>query len=94
MAGYVIVQVDVHDAEKFEQYRPQVPPTLEQYGGEYVVRGGPQECLEGTWHPRTVVIKFASVEKARAWYDSEEYAAPKALRHSASNANLLIVEGA
>ncbi len=93
MAGYIIVQVDVHDAETYEKYKPMVPPTLVPYGGEFVVRGGPQECVEGNWHPRTVVIRFADVATARAWYDSPEYAPAKALRHAAANANLLIVEG-
>ncbi len=93
MAGYIIVQVDVHDAAAYERYKPMVPPTLAPYGGEFVVRGGPQDCVEGDWHPRTVVIRFPDVAKARAWYDSEEYAPAKALRHSAAKANLLIVEG-
>ena len=62
MAAYVIVLIEGSDPETFEVYRAQVPPTLEAYGGEYVVRGGEQEVLEGDWpYPRTVVLKFPSV---------------------------------
>lgn len=94
MAGYVIVQLDVHDVEAFERYRGQVGPTIEQYGGRYLVRGGRMERLEGDEPlPRCVVLEFPSYEQARAWYDSDEYAAPKALRHSASRANTILVEG-
>ena len=94
MTAYVIVQIEVTDPETFETYRAQVPPTLEAFGGEYVVRGGEHEVLEGDWsHPRTVVLKFPSVEQAKAWHASTEYEGPKALRQSASNANMIVVEG-
>ena len=94
MTAYVIVQIEVTDPETFEAYRAQVPPTLEAYGGEYVVRGGEQEVLEGDWsYPRTVVLKFPSVEQAKAWHASAEYTGPKALRLSASKCSMLVVDG-
>ena len=46
MAGYVVVQVSIHDPEGFAVYREMVPPTLEVYGGRYLVRGGDWENLE------------------------------------------------
>ncbi len=39
MPAYLIVDVDVTDPEKFERYRLQVAPTLERYGGTFLVRG-------------------------------------------------------
>ena len=94
MAGYVIADVDVHDADAYEEYKKLVPATLEPYGGRFVVRGGAAEPLEGTWKPkRIVVLEFPSVERARAWHGSEEYREAKALRQRASTGNLLLVEG-
>ncbi len=94
MAAYIIVQIDITDPEAFDVYRAQVPPTLELFGGEYIVRGGEQEILEGEWaYPRCVVLKFPSMEQARAWHASPEYEAPKALRQSAAKGNMLLVEG-
>jgi uncharacterized protein (DUF1330 family) len=92
--GYIIVQVDVQDAAKFEDYRALVPDTIKQYGGEYLVRGGAFERLEGD-EPlgRMVMLKFPSYAQAKAWYDSEEYAGPKAMRHASSRANAILVEG-
>jgi len=92
--GYIVVQVDVQDAEKFEDYRALVPDTIKQYGGEYLVRGGKFEKLEGQ-EPlgRMVMLRFPSYEQAKAWYDSEEYAGPKAMRHASSRANAILVEG-
>ncbi len=94
MTAYIIVQVEVTDPDTFEAYRAQVPPTLEAHGGEYLVRGGVQEVLEGDWdHPRTVVLEFPSMDQAKAWHASVEYEGPKALRQSAAKTNMIVVEG-
>jgi uncharacterized protein (DUF1330 family) len=94
MAAYVIVQVDVKDAAQFDEYRKQVPSTIQQYGGRYLVRGGKSETLEGGWNPpRVVVLEFPSVEQARKFYDSPEYAPQKALRLSCTNSKMILVEG-
>lgn len=94
MAAYVIAQVDVKDAAKFEAYRALVPATLEKYGGEFIVRGGTMEVLEGTWaHPRCVVLRFPSFERAKAWYTSPEYAGPMAMRKACADTNIVVVEG-
>ena len=75
MSAYVIAEVEVTDSETFEEYRKLVPPTIEAFGGRYVVRGGAIYGLEGDWRPgRMVVIEFADVERAKAWHGSEFYA--------------------
>lgn len=95
MTGYVIAQIDVTDQAAYEEYRQQVPATVAAYGGEFVVRGGAMEVLEGeAIYPRIVVVRFPSVDQARRWYESAEYAGPLALRKSASKGYLLLVEGA
>lgn len=94
MAAYVIADVEVKDPAVFDEYRKQVPGTIEKYGGRYLVRGGATDVLEGEWRPRRlVVLEFPSVAVARRWYDSEEYRAPKALRRRATVTNLVLVEG-
>jgi len=94
MAAYVIVQIEVTDPETFETYRQQVPAIIERHGGEYLVRGGAMEVLEGDWPlPRVVVLKFPSMDQAKAWHASAEYEGPKALRQSASKGNMIVVEG-
>ncbi len=95
MPAYVIVQVDVTDPATFETYRAQVPATLAPYGGEYVVRGGTMEVLEGAWpFPRCVVLKFPDMATAKAWHASPEYAGPLKLRQAAARSNMIVVEGA
>ena len=95
MAAYVIVDVDIHDAALYDEYRKRVPATIEKYGGKFLVRGGKFEKLEGSWQPtRLVVLEFPSMDQAKRWYDSEEYREPKTLRLRASKASAILVEGA
>ena len=95
MSAYIIVQVNVNDAERYEKYKGMVPPSLEPFGGRFIVRGGAVENLEGSWNPsRVVVIEFDSVEKAKAWWSSDEYADAKALRQATADTEMIVVQGA
>ena len=95
MAAYVLNDMEITDPALFEEYKKLTPATVAQYGGRFLVRGGRTETLEGEWSPkRLVIIEFPSVEQARAWADSPEYAPAKRLRQLASKSNLIVVEGA
>ena len=94
MSAYIFVSVEVHDSVRYEEYRKTVLPTIEAYGGKFLVRGGKMEVLEGGWPQRRIVIvEFPSADKARAWWHSPEYAAPKALRQATSHTEMILVEG-
>jgi uncharacterized protein (DUF1330 family) len=94
MAAYVVVDVQVNDPVRYEEYRKTVAPTLAAYGGRFLVRGGKVERLEGTWSPkRLVIVEFPDVATAKAWWGSAEYANPKAVRQSASRTEMIVVEG-
>lgn len=94
MSAYVIAEVEVTDLETFEEYRKLVPPTIEAFGGRYVVRGGAIDSLEGDWRPkRLVVIEFDDAARAKAWHGSELYAPARALREASSNTRMIVVDG-
>ena len=94
MPAYVIAEVKVTDPKLYEEYRKMVPATFEKYGGRFLARGGNVETKEGGWSPpRLVIVEFPSMERARAWYHSEEYAPALALRKRASEGKLILVEG-
>jgi uncharacterized protein (DUF1330 family) len=94
MAAYLVVQVDVKDPARYADYRTMVPPTLAKYGGRFIVRGGRTETLEGDWSPkRFVVVEFPSLEQAKAWWASPEYAEAKALRQATSETQMIVAEG-
>jgi len=95
MAGYVVAEVEVTDSAVYEEYRKLVPATVAKYGGKYLVRGGAVERKEGGWEPkRLVVLEFPSLDQARTWYHSPEYAPALALRLKAARSKVLLVEGA
>ena len=48
----IIVNVEVKDSVRYVDYTRAVGPTLDAYGGRFVVRGGRAEKLEGSWEPR------------------------------------------
>jgi uncharacterized protein (DUF1330 family) len=94
MSAYVVVQVDVKDPVRYEDYKRLVPPSVAKYGGRFVVRGGKTETLEGTWSPkRFVMLEFPDAERAKAWWASADYAEAKALRQATAHTELIVVEG-
>ncbi|HEY7287923.1 MAG TPA: DUF1330 domain-containing protein [Vicinamibacterales bacterium] len=94
MSAYVVVQIDVTDPVRYEDYKKLVPESLAKFGGRFIVRGGRTETLEGTWAPRRfVMVEFPDMERARAWWASEEYAEAKALRQATSSTEMIVVEG-
>lgn len=94
MAVYMIANVDIKDPTVYDEYRQQVPGTLEKYNGKFLVRGGKVEVLEGDWQlKRVVVIEFADAAAAKRWYESPEYQAIIGLRFKATVSQFVMVEG-
>jgi uncharacterized protein (DUF1330 family) len=95
MAAYLIGEIEVTDAALYEEYRKQVLPVVQKYGGKFIVRGGTVDPLEGGWAPRRlVVLEFPSMAQAQKWYRSPEYAPLIAMRQKASKGRLVLVDGA
>jgi uncharacterized protein (DUF1330 family) len=95
MTAFVILDIEVTNPTEYEGYKQLAAPTVALYGGKYVVRGGQAENLEGDWEPkRIVVLQFESVERAKAWINSPEYAQARALRRKYAVSKAIVVEGA
>jgi uncharacterized protein (DUF1330 family) len=94
MVAYVMAEVEVTNPDGYKEYTAVVPATIAQYGGRFLVRGGPAEALEGEWPKlRRVIIEFPSADAAREWFASPEYEKPKAMRKANSKGRLLLLEG-
>lgn len=94
MAAYVIVEIETSDASLMAEYRDLARPIVESHGGRYIARGGATTTLEGGWDPqRIVILEFPSVDAARGWWSSDDYAPVKAMRERAGTSRMLIVEG-
>ena len=94
MKGYVIATIRVDDAEAYEAYRSRTGAVIESFGGRFLVRGGQVEPREGEMaHDRVVVIEFPSMDRARAFYDSDAYQAIVPIRKAHADSRLFLVEG-
>ena len=94
MAAYVIADVNITDPDLFKKYSEQVPATVEQYGGKYLIRGGMIERHEGDWEPtRVVIIEFENMSTLKQWYSSHEYSVPLQIRQQSADTNVLFLEG-
>jgi uncharacterized protein (DUF1330 family) len=93
--AYVIVEMKVSDPERYKQYMAAAPAVVKAHGGEFVVRGGALEVLEGDWKPvRMAVLRFPSLQAAKTFYDDPMYQEARALREGATEYfNMVAVEG-
>ena len=94
MPAYVIVETDITDPERYEQYKAASPGAVAAGGGRFIVRGGELAVLEGEWNPaRLVVLEFPDLDAAKRWYDSPEYEQAKRIRQGAANLRMVAVQG-
>lgn len=90
---YVVGHLTVKNAEKWAEYRNQVPATLEPWGAELILRGKRVAILAGE-HPHSdiVVIRFPDKEAVNSWHSSPAYQALIPLRRQAAEMVLLTYE--
>jgi len=94
MSAYIIANVTVTNAAQYDEYRQWSTAAMQAHQAEVCVRGGQVEVLEGDWAPeRLVILKFANVAAARAFYDSPEYGKARAAREGAAIMRMIVVEG-
>src|ERR1044072_8361157 len=95
MAAYVISEVELLDEAQADIYRSLASASIRRYGGRYIVRGGAIDLVEGDRNPkrRLVIVEFPSMQRAREWYRSPEYAEALKVRAGALERTLTFVEG-
>lgn len=95
MATYLIVDTLLDKPELYEEYKLKAKPLVEQYGGEYLARGG-QLTLRETdlWSPtRMVLIRFPDSQSANRFYDSAEYQAILPISRQSARRTMIMLEG-
>jgi len=91
--GYWIVRVDVTDQEQFKKYAASNADALKKYGAKFLVRAGQFTAVEGGTRARNTIVEFPSYQVALDCWNSPEYQGALKLRLSASNMDLVIIEG-
>ena len=88
--AYTIAEVEVTDPETYKQYiAVGVPPT----DGHFIARGGRTYLVNGAPPKRVAVVQWSSLEKAKAFYESEEYKRVIAIRDQSSVFRAYVIEG-
>jgi uncharacterized protein (DUF1330 family) len=94
MPAYLLAHIEITDAEKIKAYQAATPAAVQKYGGKFLVRGGEKLAVEGKAEKRRVVmLEFADMQKAKAFWDSPEYQACIKLREGAAIFDALILDG-
>ena len=92
--GYLIIRINISNAEFFQQYPPLSTKAVEKFGGKYLIRGGAFEVVEGKWPAeRTTVVEFESFDKAKEFYNSLEYSEAKKVRQESADTDFILIEG-
>ena len=94
--AYVISAVEeLVDESTVKQYAELACPAIEHFGGRFIVSNTEPVVVEGEWPSNYLsMVEFSSMEGARAWYNSPEYAAARDLTPAAFRGRLLMfVEG-
>jgi len=93
MAALFIARVDITDMETYAKYIQAVPSIITKYSGKALVRTEQSLTLEGPQENRRIIIlEFPSVEKAKEFYNSEEYRAARKIRENAAAGEIIVVE--
>jgi uncharacterized protein (DUF1330 family) len=92
MPAYMISQY--RNLKEYDSYRAAVGPLNAKAGARILTKPGSAQVVEGAWpYDNAVIIEFASREAARAFYESAEYAAVKALRKDAPPMTVIVLDG-
>ena len=92
--AYVINEIVVTDPDSYAEYARLAKPTVEAFGGRYIVRGGNGEAILGEPPAaRIVVLEFPDRQAALDWRDSPEYQAALRIREAASTSRVYVVDG-
>ena len=92
-AYWVSLNTEITDEAKLSAYAELAAPALRAAGGTFVARGLPEHVYEAGQKTRTVLIRFDSVEAARAAHDSPAYQEALAALDGGAIRDLRIVPG-
>jgi uncharacterized protein (DUF1330 family) len=92
MSVYIINNMVIRDPEEYAKYARAFLPLFLKHGGEVLAVQDDPKPLEGSWaFSRTVLLRMPSAEKAREWYESDEYKTMAKHRWASTDSNVVIL---
>lgn len=94
MSAFVIVDIEVSNETEYRRYIEMITPSVREYNGRYLVRGGQPETLDGEWtSSRIVVMEYPDRATAKAWLAAPELADIHNLRRAnSSKCNMIVCD--
>lgn len=95
MSAYMVVDVRYDDLEWTESYRRDVPPMIAAWGGRYLAKSLSPERLEGEGEgaDTLAILEFPSVQLARQFMASADYAPYGQARREGARTTIYLLEG-
>ena len=94
MKGYIVMDAEIIDTEAYAEFSKKAPAAVAANGGRTLARTDNIETVVGDWSPkRLVILEFDSLNAAKGYIDSAEYAALEDVRRRALKINTVVLEG-
>ncbi len=94
MAFFVVVQMSIHDRERYQTYTKDFMKILIQYSGRLLAAQEGPEVVEGSWpYEKVVLLAFGDRESYERWAHSPEYQKIAVDRLAATDGVVLAVQG-
>jgi uncharacterized protein (DUF1330 family) len=92
--AYVVSEADVMNVASFKtDYSPSAAKALVDAGGTFIARNGKAESLYGVPPKRIVIVRFDSLAKAEAAFNSPAYKLAKTAGDQSADFRIYAVEG-
>jgi uncharacterized protein (DUF1330 family) len=92
--AYVVEEIEVTDSEKFKPYLDGATAMIPRAGGRILALGNKVFAVSGAPpRPLIAIVEWNSIETARAFFFSDDYANLIPSREAGSNFRAFIVEG-
>ena len=92
MSAYLIALVKATNPARLGEYSSAAGPTVVAAGGEIVSRGKVHTLAGSLKADACLIVRFADLKAAQAWYDLPAYQALIPLRDEVMEPNFLVLE--
>jgi uncharacterized protein (DUF1330 family) len=91
---FLVVETDVTNVDAYtKEYAPKAQAIARQSGGRLLVASMRIESLEGQPPKRIAIQQWATMEQAKAWYNSPEYKEARKIGDKYAKFRVFAVEG-
>jgi uncharacterized protein (DUF1330 family) len=92
--AFTIAEIQVTDPDTFKEYATATGASVPTAGGKFIVRSGKSFVVNGEPPKAIAVIQWESLDKARSFFESEDYKKLVPARDKGSKFRAFTIEGA